>query len=250
MELNVHLQAFEGPLDLLLYLIEKNKVDIYDIPIAEITDQYMEYIEEMKRHDLSVMSEFLVMAATLLDIKSRMLLPAMELEDGEEAEDPRLELVQQLLEYKIYKCMAMQLSDRQMDAVKVFYKEPTIPEEVEAYKQPIDLDEIVGDLDLRKLEDIFHQVMRRQEHKIDPIRSKFGNIEKEDVSLEETMIFLEKYASRHKEFSFKNLLETRQSKMHIIVMFLAILEYMKAGKIHISQKETFDDIQIESKIAA
>ena len=99
MEMNVKLQAFEGPLDLLLHLIDKNKVDIYDIPIVEITDQYMEYVRAMDNDDLDVMSEFLLMATTLLDIKSRMLLPREEKEEeGEEVEDPRAELVQQLLE--------------------------------------------------------------------------------------------------------------------------------------------------------
>ena len=126
MGLTVKLQVFEGPLDLLLHLLDKNKVNIYDIPIVEITAQYLDYIAEMKRNDLNVMSEFLVMAATLIDIKSRMLLPAPET-DEEEAEDPRTELVQQLLEYKMYKCMAYELRDRQMDAQKVLFKEPTIP---------------------------------------------------------------------------------------------------------------------------
>ena len=93
---------FEGPLDLLLHLLEKNKVNIYDIPIVEITNQYMEYMREMQRRDLNIMSEFLVMAATLLDIKSRMLLPKRASDEEEEPEDPRAELVQQLLEYKMY----------------------------------------------------------------------------------------------------------------------------------------------------
>ena len=144
MELTVKLQVFEGPLDLLLHLLEKNKVNIYDIPIVEITNQYMEYIAEMKRNDLNVMSEFLVMAATLIDIKSRMLLPKKESEEEEE-EDPRAELVQQLLEYKMYKCMAYELRDRQMDAEQVFFKEPTIPPEVVEYEEPVDLAELVGD---------------------------------------------------------------------------------------------------------
>ena len=104
MDLKIKLQVFEGPLDLLLHLLEKNKVNIYDIPIVEITSQYMEYINEMKRQDLNIVSEFLVMAATLLDIKSRMLLPKEEKE--EEEEDPMAELVQKLLEYKLYKCMS------------------------------------------------------------------------------------------------------------------------------------------------
>ena len=110
MDMNVKLQVFEGPLDLLFHLLDKNKVNIYDNPIVEITNQYLEYIEEMKRHDLNILSEFLVMAATLIDIKSRMLLPSTGEED-EEDEDPRNELVQQLLEYKMYKCMAYELKD-------------------------------------------------------------------------------------------------------------------------------------------
>ena len=107
MELEFKLQVFEGPLDLLLHLLDKNKVSIYDIPIVEITNQYMEYIRQMQKHDLNVVSEFMVMAATLLDIKSKMLLPADPTEEEDE-EDPRAELVQQLLEYKLYKCMAYQ----------------------------------------------------------------------------------------------------------------------------------------------
>lgn len=115
MELEVKLQVFEGPLDLLLHLIDKSKVNIYDIPIAEITDQYMEYVRSMDKQDLNIVSEFLVMAATLLDIKSRMLLPKEVNEEGEE-EDPRQELVEKLLEYKMYKYMSYELRDRQMDA--------------------------------------------------------------------------------------------------------------------------------------
>ena len=102
MALSVKLQVFEGPLDLLLHLIEKNKIDIYNIPIVLVTDQYMAYIRQMQTEDMNVMSEFLVMAATLIDIKCKMLLPRDETEEGEE-EDPRAELVQKLLEYKMYK---------------------------------------------------------------------------------------------------------------------------------------------------
>ena len=105
MAISVKLEAFEGPLDLLLHLIEKNKIDIYDIPIVEITAQYLDYIRQMQREDMNVMSEFLVMAATLIDIKCKMLLPKEVNEDGEE-EDPRAELVQKLLEYKMYKYMS------------------------------------------------------------------------------------------------------------------------------------------------
>ena len=248
MELNVKLQVFEGPLDLLLHLLEKNKVNIYDIPIVEITHQYLEYISEMKRQDLNVMSEFLVMAATLIDIKSRMLLPPEETE--EEEEDPRAELVQRLLEYKMYKCISYELKDRQMDAQKVLYKVPTIPKEVMEYEEPVDVRELLSDVTLDRLNTIFKSIMKKQVDKIDPVRSKFGKIEKEEVSLEEKMAYVEEYARTHNTFSFRALLEAQHSKMEVIVTFLTILELMKMGKILISQEYIFDDIIIESKIAA
>ena len=249
MELTVKLQVFEGPLDLLLYLLDKNKVNIYDIPIVEITAQYMEYIAEMKRQDLDVLSEFLVMAATLIDIKSKMLLPRNP-GDEEEETDPRAELVQQLLEYKMYKCMAYELKDRQVDAQRVMFKKPTIPEEGLAYEEPLNVEELVSDITLAKLNEIFKSIMRKQQDKIDPLRSKFGKIEKEEVSLEEKTEYLENYATTHKHFSFRSLLEAQSSKVEVIVTFLAILELMKTGKILISQEHIFDDIQIDSKIAA
>lgn len=249
MELTVKLQVFEGSLDLLLYLLDKNKVNIYDIPIVEITAQYMEYIAEMKRQDLDVLSEFLVMAATLIDIKSKMLLPR-DPDDEEEETDPRAELVQQLLEYKMYKCMAYELKDRQVDAQRVMFKKPTIPEEVLEYQEPLNVEELVSDITLAKLNEIFKSIMRKQQDKIDPLRSKFGKIEKEEVSLEEKTEYLENYATTHKHFSFRSLLEAQSSKVEVIVTFLAILELMKTGKILISQEHIFDDIQIDSKIAA
>ena len=119
---NVKCTADEFP----IYLIDKNKIDIYDIPIVEITDQYMEYLHSMEKEDLGVMSEFLVMAATLLDIKCRMLLPKEINEEGEE-EDPRAELVQKLLEYKMYKYLSYELRDRLGDAAGVYYRKQDLP---------------------------------------------------------------------------------------------------------------------------
>ena len=198
----------------------------------------------MKRQDLNVVSEFLVMAATLIDIKSRMLLPAPETEDEEE-EDPRAELVQQLLEYKMYKCMAYEL-----DAERVLFKEPTIPPEVAENEEPVNMEELVSDVTLARLNEIFKSIMKKQVDKIDPIRSKFGKIEKEEVSLSDKMAYLENYCLTHSRFSFRSLLEAQAGKMEIIVTFLAILELMKTGKIFISQEHTFDDILIQSKIVA
>lgn len=245
MGIPVKLEVFEGPLDLLLHLIDKNKIDIYDIPIVEITNQYMEYIRNMQREDLNIMSEFLVMAATLLDIKCRMLLPKEVNEEGEE-EDPCQELVEQLLQYKMYKYIAYELKDRELDSDMILYKGPTIPEEVEGYVAPVDLDKLLGDLTLQKLGAIFQEVMKRQTDKIDPVRSKFGKIEKEEVTLTDKFTYIHGYMKDHKKFSFRQLLEKQHTKMHIVVTFLAILEMMKLGEINVRQEETCGDIMIET----
>ena len=220
MELSVKLKVFEGPLDLLLHLIDKNKVNIYDIPIVEITNQYMAYIREMQRQDLNIMSEFLVMAATLLNIKARML-PAEVNEEGEE-EDPRQELVEKLLEYKMYKYMSLELKDRMVDAGKAMYKPPTLPDEVKDYRQPVDLDELLDGLTLTRLNAVFKELMKRQEEKIDPVRSKFGRLEKEEVSLTDKIAYVAAYAKERGRFSFKALLAEQTTKMHCIVTFLAL----------------------------
>lgn len=249
MAISVKLQVFEGPLDLLLHLIDKNKIDIYDIPIVVVTEQYLEYIRQMETEDMNVMSEFLVMAATLLDIKCRMLLPKEVNEEGEE-EDPRAELVAKLLEYKMYKYMSFELKDRQLDAGKSLFKPSTLPREVEDYRQPIDYDELVGDMTLHKLHEIFKSMMRRQEDKIDPIRSTFGRIEKDEVNMDERILYVEAMIREHRSFSFRKLLESQSSKMEVIVTFLVILEMMKTGKIDIQQEHIFDDIIITSRLAA
>lgn len=248
MDLTVKLEAFEGPLDLLLHLLEKNKVSIYDIPIVEITAQYLDYIRIMQREDLNIMSEFLVMASTLIAIKSKMLLPKETRE--EEEEDPREELVQQLLEYKLYKCMSYELKDRQVDAQRILFKTPTVPEEILAYELPVDLEDLLSDLTLHKLKSIFQSVMRRQENKIDRVRAGFGKIEKEEVSLSEKMAYLETYAASHKKFCFQSLLESQHSKMEVIVSFLAVLELIKIGKIQVVQDRLFGKIEIESRMHA
>ena len=244
MGIPVKLEVFEGPLDLLLHLIDKNKIDIYDIPIVEITNQYMDYIRQMQKEDLNVMSEFLVMAATLLDIKCRMLLPKEVTEEGEEV-DPRQELVEQLLQYKMYKYMAYELKDRQVDSDQILYKAPTIPEKVAEYVEPVDLDVLLDGLTLRKLNRIFHEVMKRQTDKIDPVRSKFGKIEKEEVSLSDKFDHIHECMKEHQRFSFRQLLQEQHSKMHIVVTFLAVLEMMKLGEIRVEQEENCGEIMIE-----
>ena len=247
MAIPVKLEVFEGPLDLLLHLIDKNKVDIYDIPIVEITNQYMEYIREMQKKDMNIMSEFLLMAATLLDIKCRMLLPVEVNEEGEE-EDPRQELVEQLLQYKMYKYMSYELRDRQLDGERLLFKDETLPDEVKEYQEPVNLDALLDGLTLARLNEVFQEIMRRQNYKIDQVRSKFGKIEKEEITVEEKMEYLDTYITTHRKFNFSELLKNQRSKIQTVVTFLAILEMMKMGKISVVQENTFDDIMITSMV--
>ena len=247
MAISVKLEAFEGPLDLLLHLIDKNKIDIYDIPIVEITNQYMEYIRAMQEKDLNIMSEFLLMAATLLDIKCKMLLPVEVNEEGEE-EDPRQELVEKLLQYKMYKYMSYELKDRQLDGERLLFKEETMPDEVKSFKEPVDLDALLEGVTLSKLHAVFQDVMKKQYNKIDPVRSVFGKIEKEEVTVEEKMDYLQEYIQSHRQFRFRELLQKQSSKIQLVVTFLAILELMKTGVIVVEQENTFDEIIITANI--
>ena len=242
--ISVKLEAFEGPLDLLLHLIEKNKVNIYDIPIVMITEQYMEYIQEMQKKDLDIMSEFMVMAATLINIKSKMLLPP-EVNEDEEEIDPRQELVERLLEYKMYKYISYELKDKQLDAAKHMFKGSSIPEEIANIKDVVDVGELLSDLTLNKLHNIFESVIRKQADKIDPIRSKFGRIEREEINLSAKIMEIQYFGLTAKKFSFRKLLEKQADKMDVIVTFLGILELIKMGTIYVTQNELFDDIEIE-----
>ena len=248
MSLSVKLEAFDGPLDLLLHLIEKNKIDIFDIPIVEITEQYMDYVSRMETKDMDVMSDFLVMAATLLKIKSKMLLPAPPTEEGEE-EDPRAELVERLLQYKMYKYAASELKDLEFDGAKAFYKKESIPAEVKNFKPVVDPVALISeyDMNLEKLNEIFKSVMRKQVEKVDPIRSKFKNIEREEISLEAKMAEVREQVRGLAGINFRTLLEMQASRSNIIVTFLAILELMKIGAIQIRQEEIFGEIIIDSR---
>ena len=163
----------------------------------------------------------------------------------EEEEDPRTELVQKLLEYKLYKYMSYELKDRQIDAGRALFREPSIPKEIMDYREPVNYEELVGDMTLQKLNEIFQSMVKRQEDRVDPIRSKFGNVEKDEIPLEDKQNYIFRYLTANKRCSFKQLLEKQHSKMEIIVTFLVVLELMKVGQITISQDNLFDDIIIE-----
>ncbi len=243
-KLEYKLDTFEGPLDLLLHLIEKNKFNIFDIPIVQITEQYLAYLDTMEE-DMDVMSDFLVMAATLISIKSRMLLPKEEKEEEEE-EDPRSELVKSLLEYKMYKYASYELKDMSYDAGNSFYKSETIPPEVKQIKQEVDPGELLQDITMQKLNEIFQTLLRREIDRVDPVRSKFGTIKRDEIRLEDKMVEIRNEIRGLKSINFRTLLGSRRGKVNLIVSFLAILELMKSGVLVIRQEEMFGDIMIDS----
>lgn len=246
-KLEFKLNDFEGPLDLLLHLIEKNKYSIFDIPIVEITEQYLDYVNTMQEENLDIMSEFLVMAATLISIKAKMLLPKQEEEEQEE-EDPRAELVRRLLEYKMYKYASLELKDMELDAGRNYYKSPTIPKEVLEYKEEIDPADVIGDVTLNKLNDIFRDIMKRTIDRVDPVRSKFGTIEKEEVRIEDKMEEIKQSMKGLRGINFRTLLEAQASKINVIVTFMAVLELMKIGELTVRQDDLFGDIIIDSLV--
>lgn len=229
------LDAFEGPLDLLLYLIKKNDVEITDIPIAEITDQYMEYIEMMKMLDLDIVGDFLVMAASLMQIKSKMLLPPdpAEIEDPEE--DPRDELARRLLEYKKFKEIADQLGGHERERKDLYgraldeeYKEQLKNEAKEVYVEAslFDLITAFQEAAHRKPEDIIHEITKEEF----TIEQKIHHILQVIIKDESIMIF--------------DLFNSCRSKREMIVTFLAMLELIRIKEIKIFQKNNFSDIQI------
>ncbi len=243
-KINYKLEKYEGSLDLLLHLIEKNRIDIFDIPIALITEQYLDYVSKMQEANMDISSDFLVMASTLLEIKSRMLLPLVKNDEGEEI-DPRQDLVERLLEYKKYKNLGIELSDYEDSAPEYMLKPPTIPGDVKSYIPSIDYDDLLHGIDVNKLNEVLTEVLRRKRDSIDAMRANFGKIEKEKVPLKDTILYVIKYANLNKRFDFENLLDEQTDKTHVIVTFLAILELVKVGRIKVYQETNFSKIKIE-----
>lgn len=243
MQLEFDLNVFKGPLDLLMHLIEKNKIDIYDIPIGLLTDQYMACLEHME-NNLDSNSEFLVMASTLLYLKARSLLPS-DTEEEDEVEDPREELVKRLLEYKMFQEISHVLEEQEERTGESVYREEQLPDEVKTYKVPVNLDELLKDVDMKRLHKVFQMLMRKQEEIKDPVRSNFGKIPKEPLKVGDRIAVLTDRLRREKHFWFGQTLE-EGTRYEIVVTFLAVLELMKAGQITIVQEEGFGDIYLEA----
>jgi len=219
-QLSLKLDAFEGPLDLLLHLIQKNKVNIYDIPITLITDQYMEYIEEAGKLDLEISSEFLVMAARLLYIKSKMLLPKHEEFEEEEEEDPRQELIQNLVEYKKYKEVSTFFGDRKNICDYMYFRAPGKVNEYRVVNN--------ANMPFEKLADAFSRVMERFEERNNPSRESFeGIVGREPVPVKGKINQVKRVLKTRGQVSFDTLFTEVKSKSEIVAIFLAILELIR-----------------------
>lgn len=222
------LEVFEGPLDLLLYLIKKNKISIYDIPIAEISAQYNEYLASLEQANLEVTSEFVVMAAHLLYIKSRMLLPKPETDD--DGEDPRAELVERLLEYSKYKAASTFLEDRESIGKNTFFKSrdnigKVKIENVIENATPADLFEIVKEL----------LTMRAEEENV-PVKKLLSDIvTHEVVSVNSKIYFIRRKLKSEKRCRFIDIFEGLNSRPHIVAMFLGVLELIKDAEISVTK---------------
>ena len=229
----IKLPEFEGPMDLLLHLIRENKVDIYDIPISLITGQYLEYIEIMKELDLEIAGEFLVMAATLIQIKSRMLLPPDEEAPPEEMEDPRFELVQRLIEYQTYKDAASILKEKEEEALKIFGREPGDWIEDKAPEPELYL----FDVNLFDLLTAFKNLL---EHAPPEMRT----ISRETLTVKDKMMHIADMIENLDSIRFEELFKDTFSRVQLIVTFLALLELLRLGIARVYQEKEFGNIWI------
>ena len=242
--INVHLEAFEGPFDLLFHLIEKNEIDIYDIPIAQLTEQYIAFLEQAEYKNMDGMSEFLLMAATLIEIKSKLLLPKQKQE--QQQQDPREELVNKLLEYKKFKEITEDFKKREETAALVLYKEAdkAVEKLKQSNKQDLDLDKFLCGITLDNLYEAFTEVMKRRETKVDRVRSSFKSVERDLYTIDEKIDYIRDLLILRPSVSFYTIFRPKAVKMEIVVTFLALLELIKMKKVSVSQKETFSEILI------
>jgi segregation and condensation protein A len=231
---NIKIPVFEGPFDLLLHLIKENKIDIYDIPIALITGRYLQYIEMMKELNLEIAGEFLVMAATLIYIKSRMLLPPDEETPPEEQEDPRLELVNRLVEYQTFKEAASDLRNREGEWMKVFRKEPVSDEEG-VYLFDVNLFDLLG---------AFKNIL-------DTASSELISITKETLTVKDKMSVIMEMLEGQEAIRFEEMFKVgidsqREgvTRLQLIITFIALLELIRLGLAKAYQEKDFGNIWV------
>tara|TARA_B100000965_G_scaffold43068_1_gene31559 strand:- start:4739 stop:5461 length:723 start_codon:yes stop_codon:yes gene_type:complete len=235
---NVKLENFEGPLDLLLYFIKRDKIDIYDIPISQITSEYIDVINAAKKLDVSIAGEFLFMASLLLRLKTRMLLPRQQDEEGLDIDDPRISLVDQLLQYKNFKKIAHELKEIHNESKDIFYR-PKDKISFHNTSKPADFLKEVSLFDISK---IFQYAIDNA-----PDNSAI-TIQREAISLKKQKDFIVSSFKENSVLLLTTLINKLESKIEIIVTFLAVLDMIKESELICKQKNTFEDIEIKLNI--
>ena len=236
---NIKLENFEGPLDLLLYFIKRDKIDIYDIPITKITNEYISVIDEAKKLDVSIAGEFLLMASILLRIKTQMLIPRQVDQETLDIDDPRIDLVSQLIEYKKYKNVAHKLKNLHFENKNIFFRSTANV----IYDKSHNVSDYLNEVTLFDISKIFKEAIDNA-----PSQDTY-EIHKELVSLKDQKNYIFKSFEKKKVVSLKNLVKNLGTKIEIIVTFLAMLEMIRQSEIICFQKQNFDDIEIKLIIA-
>ena len=237
----VRLSAFEGPLDLLLHLIRENQVNICDIPIAQITEQYLEYISFMESLDLSLAGDFLEMAATLIRIKAQMLLPQTA-EEGEEEADPREQLVRKLVEYRKFKEAASSLSRSEEDRRDHFAHGSDPRAYADLADEGLETDEFLRDVTLFDLVDALREVLARIPRRID-----VHTVDVEQVTVEERMEWIRTTVGSRGTVTFRALFEGMSTRAQVVATFIALLELIRLGAIAAAQNRAFGEIVVSSR---
>ncbi len=238
MRYRVKLDIFEGPFDLLLFLIRKNEVDIYDIPIAKITDQFLEYIEAMKILDLDVAGDFIEMVAILMHIKARLLLPKPVGAEVDEAEDPRTELVERLIEYKRFKEASYELNELEEERRKLFPRK---------YFDFIPKQEDISDEEYLDKVTLFDLILAFRKAIENMPKVTHHEVKKIDVTVEQQSEYIMNLLQEKKMILFQDLMRRLKEKIVIIVTFIALLDLIKNGLVDARQSDMFEDIRIKRR---
>ena len=240
MSYKVKLNLFEGPFDLLVYLIENAQMSIYDIQVSEIVEQYLAYLDEMKRQEIAVTTEFMVLAASLIEMKSKMLLPRFNVGSGEpETEDPRTELVEKLLEYKRFKAASTMLAERE-ERMRRIYVKPQ--EDISRYTDHPD--EYLK-MELPEFVKAFHLFLYRKK-KVEDVRKRYAKLERQRVSIEQKISYIKRFltGSRQDSVTFEELLAEENNRENEVATFTSLLEMAKSHAVGLFQKANFDSIVI------
>jgi segregation and condensation protein A len=241
LDYQVRISNFEGPFDLLFHLIEKSEMNIYDIPIAEITSQYLEYIYDIGNLDLDNASEFIVMAATLLEIKSKMLLPkdpSFEDEASSDLDDPRAELVQKLIEYKKYKDISMMLKPMEEKRINVVYKNAEIIDDIKE-------DKLLLNITLEDIKEAFNAIVKRRAEEKSINEGLEQELMQEEFTVDDKIDDIRRFIRCNKSTVFSELIAGSKNKFEIIITFLAMLELIKLREITVYQNSIYGDIIID-----